>query len=253
MLRDDPDDGAAAAMLGGHLTTVGWKIRSTVRAKYVSHEQFAAFHDWLRKAESGAVDGAARNPQDPAIGVARLPTARGLGLGRSEARRRYDRLAAVDPHHLPGQRHLLQQLCPKWGGTLGGSCTPSRREAMLAAPPGAHSAVLVAEAHIEHWLDLDSDAAARYLRSPDVLGRGLRRGPALRAGTRIFARSFGWVRAMSTFAMVFSRAGEQTAAGSLFAVLGHFASEWPWIYLGDPVAQVRAGRAAAVLPAGASR
>jgi hypothetical protein len=57
-----------------------------------------------------------------------------------------------------------------------------------------------------------------------------------------FRRTYGWVAVMSTFAMVFSVAGDQKAARSLFTALGHLAGEWPWTYLGDPATAVRERR-----------
>src|SRR5690349_17912188 len=117
VLRRDRSDGAAAAMLGSHLVMVGWGIRTAARASDVSEEQFKQFHEWLGRAEEVLVEGAARNPRDPAVWTVRLTSARGLSLGIAEARRRYDRLAAADPHHLPAQRQLIEQLYPKWGGS----------------------------------------------------------------------------------------------------------------------------------------
>lgn len=78
VLGEDPDDGTATALLGFHLTAVGWRVRSEFRAQYVSDRRFAEFHDWLCKAERVLVDSAARNPMDPAVHTARTPTARGL-------------------------------------------------------------------------------------------------------------------------------------------------------------------------------
>jgi hypothetical protein len=170
VLQRDPADSTAGAMLGVHLTDVGWAVRTGARAKNVSRAQFDVFHDFLRRAEVVLIDAAARTPSDPAVWAARLPSARGLGLGRAEARRRYDRLAAIDPHHLPGQLSFLQQLCPKWSGSWE-LLHPFCREAMLATPPGSPHAVLVADGHLEHWLDLaqdDLEAARRYLADEPV-------------------------------------------------------------------------------------
>ncbi|MFC3385465.1 hypothetical protein [Couchioplanes azureus] len=240
VLAGDPDDSAAAAVLGSHLTTVGWKVRSSAQAKFVSREQFAGFHDWLTKAERVLVDAAARNPADPAVWVARLLTARGLELGQAEARRRYDRLAAIDPHHLPGQQHLLQQLCPKWGGSWDEVHTFAR-EAMDSSPPGSHNAVLVALAHIERWMALDSGADRTYLRTPRVRDEIYQA-----AGHSVwhpgFPRTLGWVRVVSEFALLFSELGDQRAVASLFAMTGVLASESPWHYLGDPAEVLRERR-----------
>ncbi|MEV6597115.1 hypothetical protein AB0M36_09670 [Actinoplanes sp. NPDC051346] len=232
VLGDNPDDGTASAMLGSHLTTVGWNVRSGARAKYVTRDQFAVFHDWLAKAERVLVDGAARNPADPAVWTARMPTSRGLELSQAEARRRYDRLAATDPHHLPGQEHLLQQLCPKWGGSWQ-EVHEFAREAMRTSPPGSHNAVLVAVAHLERWLDLDSGEDREYLRTSQVRDE-VYEAAGHSVWNSQFQRTFGWVSVMSAFTMLFSEMGDQRAAAPLFAAMGPLASKWPWSYLGDP-------------------
>jgi hypothetical protein len=251
VVRRDPADSTAAAMLGNHLINVGWSIRTAARAQHVSADQFASFHDWLRKAEAVLMDGIARNPGDPALGTARLTSARGLQLGLAETRRRYDKLVAADPHHLPGQLQFLQRLCPKWSGSwemLHAWC----REAMLAAPPGAQQGVLVAEGHLEHWLG-SGDEQRRYLTGEPA------RTELYEAAYRSvwhpeFRREIGWVRTVSTFAMLFSVIDDQRAVASLFAMLGDLASEHPWDYLADDVpAEIRKRRRKAMSAAGDAR
>ncbi|MEV4703999.1 hypothetical protein [Actinoplanes sp. NPDC049316] len=241
VLRDDPDDGTAAALLGAHLTAVGWRVRGRYWAQHVSAQRFSLFHDWLREAERVLIDGAARNPADLAVWTARMPTARGLELGQAEARRRYDRLAAIDPHHLPAQRHLLQQLCPKWGGSWQ-QVHEFAGEAMHSAPPGSHNAVLIAEAHIEQWLDLDDEDPREYLGSPAVR-EALHQAAQHSVWHPDFQRTHGWVSVLSTFAMAFSAGGDHRASGPLFAALGSLASEHPWDYLGEPVPVIQRYRA----------
>jgi hypothetical protein len=231
IVRRDPADGAATALLGTHLIDVGWRIRTTARARNVSAEQFQAFHEWLGKAEEVLIEGAARNPRDPAIWSARLTSARGLSLGIAEARRRYQRLAAIDPHHLPGQRQLVQQLCPKWGGTWDELHTFAR-DAMFAVPPGTVHAVLVAEAHVEHMLSAcpdvrDYQARSAYLQTPavrDELFEAARRS----IGDPGFRRTYGWLEAASTFAFLFFEMEDRAAAAWPLRMLGTLATKYPW-------------------------
>ncbi|MEU8661409.1 hypothetical protein [Actinoplanes philippinensis] len=229
LLQADPWDSTAAALLGMHLTKVGWRIRSSASAEHVSADQFRQFREWLRKAEAVLIDAAARAPHDPAVWAARLTTARGLQVDLAEIRRRHDRMAAADPHHLPGQRQYLQSLCPKWYGSWP-QAHAFAHEAMTAAPPGAPQGSLVAEAHIEQWLDLGGEykraATAHLIGARDSLHDAASRSiwhPA-------FRRDPGWVSAASAFAMVFAQAGDQQSAARVFALLGPLASRWPWSY-----------------------
>ncbi|MCO8275771.1 hypothetical protein M1L60_34840 [Actinoplanes sp. TRM 88003] len=250
VLDRDPADGTAAAMLGHCLIDIGWKARSSYGAEHVSRDQFKEFHAWLRQAEAVLIDGAARNPRDPAIWAARLVSARGLELGLAEARRRYDRVKALDPHNLTAQFQMLQQLCPKWGGSWE-LLHPWARAEMLAAPPGAAQGVLVAEAHIEHWLELPAGTRTAYLNGASVR-RELQEAADRSVLHPDFGRDNGWVEATSAFAFVFSLLNDRRSAARLFVLLGELATEYPWQYLGgDTAEQIRNHRRRAL--AGAAR
>ncbi|MFY1636266.1 hypothetical protein ACN27F_23840 [Solwaraspora sp. WMMB335] len=229
----DPTDGLAAALLGSCLIAAAWQVRTSARAQHVSREQFREFHRVLRGAERMLIDAVAYQPADPALWVCRLITARGLQLGQAEARRRYDRLAECDPHHLPGQLTYLQQICPKWGGSFD-EMHSFAREAMLAAPDGAAQGSLVAQAYVEHLLDLAAKQRDDYRKDPRVraeLGEAAARSVLHPA----FDQQYGWINAVSRFALVFSLLGDHAAAAPHFAAVGNLVSEDVWGYFGDPV------------------
>lgn len=228
-----PNDVLALTVLGSRLIEAGWEIRTGARAKDVSREQFKAFHEHLRDAEQLLIRATAIDPSYDAAWAARLNTARGLSLGKNEARRRYDRLARYHPHHFTGQARLLQQLCPKWSGTWE-EAHGFARECLLSAPEGALNGGLVAEAHMEHWLDLGADdKRAEYLRQPHV------HAELVEAAQRSvfhpeFRRPYGWVTVQGSFAALFSLIGDTAQAAAHFRALGNLASEYPWGYLGKP-------------------
>jgi hypothetical protein len=238
-LADDPADSTAAAMLGFHRIAAGWRIRSSARAHRVSRQRFARFHSKLREAEMILGVGLSHTPNDPALWTASITTARGLELGLHEARLRYNHLAAIDPHHLPAQTAMLQQLCPKWGGSWD-QAHAFAHEAMRNTPAGAPNAVLVADAHLEHFLD----AGRRYMRSPHV-----RDDIAEAARSSVlhpdFRREPGWVQVMNTFAMAFSLIGDRSSAATMFSALGPYVTVYPWAYQGDGIAAFRRSRALA--------
>jgi hypothetical protein len=248
-LKDDPADTLAAALRAAGLIHEAWQVRTAARAQYVSREQFQRFHEILRRAEPLLIDAAAHDPTAAAVWVHRLITARGLELGQSEARRRYDRLAEHHPHHLPGQSQLLQQLCPKWGGSFDEVHAFARKE-MLAAPEGAPNGVLVAEAHLEQASDTaDEKALRRYFKDRRVREE-IREAAARSVLHPAYRPTVGWVDVRNTFALMLSLVGDFPAAAQQFAAVGHLVSELPWGYLGEPVAVFREHRARALRKGG---
>jgi len=225
VIRHDPSDGAAFALLGHHLTVVGWNIRSTSLAKDVSREQWQGFHEWVNKAEQVLIEGAARNPDDPAIWTVRLTSARGISLGVDEETRRYHRVAAIDEHHLPAQGDHLEQLYPKWGGSWE-KAHGFAQERMLAAPPGAPHARLVVQAHIEHliWTD-DKEQTAYVQQNRQALHEAAQRSIGHRdfvAGTYEADLTLGY------FAMAFYVFEDPRSTAQVFRQMGQRAALGPW-------------------------
>ncbi|MEU6194561.1 hypothetical protein [Streptomyces sp. NPDC047061] len=229
-----PDDVLALTVLGAREVDIGWKIRTTARAKDVSREQFAALHTHLRQAEQLLIRATALDPSYDAAWAERITTAKGLQLGQNEARRRYDRLARHHPHHFSAQGRLLQQLCPKWSGSWE-AAHGFARECLLAAPEGAMNGGLVAEVHMEHWLALRGPEREQYLRQDHV------RAELVEAAERsalhpYFHRGYGWVTAQGCFAAVFSLMEDTARAAACFRALGNLASGYPWRNLGKDAA-----------------
>ncbi|MEU4621636.1 hypothetical protein AB0G04_16880 [Actinoplanes sp. NPDC023801] len=239
VLTGDPGDGAAGALLGQHLIGAAWRTRPTARPVRAGPDRPAAFVEGLEAAERVLVDAAARSPYDPAIWTARLRTAHDLRLAPSEARRRYDRLAGIDPHHLPGQWQFLQQLCPEPGGDWEPAHTFAR-ETAAAASPGSFHPVLVAEAHLGHWREEHrrSAAAGRRYLTADPVRAELNEAADRSVRHPAFRRTHGWVRVTSTFAMAFALLDDRPAAASLFTALGDLGSDRPWDHLGDPASVI---------------
>ncbi|BCY09015.1 hypothetical protein [Actinoplanes sp. L3-i22] len=224
-LDADPDDATAAATRAFQLIRQGWQVRSGARARHVSARQFKVFHRYLGEAERVLHAGLTRTAHDPALWTAGLLTVRGLEMGIHHARYRYDCLAAFDPHHLPGQSQLLQQLCPKWGGSWA-AAQQFARTAGGAAPDGAHSAVLIVDYYLELVLDGHGLRGAPIRTEIEEAADRSVRHPA-------FQRTIGWVQVVNSFAMAFSLAGDRVAAKQMFAMLGPYASELPWAYSSD--------------------
>jgi hypothetical protein len=234
LLAAAPDDVLALTVLGTREVFIGWEIRTAKRAKDVSREQFEGLHAHLRQAEQLLIRATALDPSFDAAWARRITTCMGLQLGQNEARRRYDRLAAHHPHHFSGQGGLLQQLCPKWGGSWE-AAHDFARTCALSAPEGALNGGMVAEVHMEHWLDLRGKEREEYLRQDHV------RAEIVEAAERSalhphFHRGYGWVSVQGHFAALFSLMGDMARAAACFRALGNLASEHPWAYLGGDAA-----------------
>lgn len=232
---ENPGSTAIGTMLACWTISEAWRIRTSARARYVSDRQFAAFHDRLGEAESILARVTAAEPGNLAAWTMRVTTARGLELGVAEARRRYDQVARQDPHFLPAQSQLLQQLCPKWGGSFEQAFAFAKERAD-AAPEGALNPSLVVEAHLEYWLDNGARGAfpggrdLSYLRRRDVRREvdeaSAKLAPPHNAGTD------GWITAYNAFAMFYAITWRCRSATVYFKALGNYATTWPWDYLG---------------------
>ncbi|CAM5552144.1 hypothetical protein SAVIM338S_04480 [Streptomyces avidinii] len=234
-LAADRGDPLVRALLADRLIRIGWGIRSGAGAEHVSPARFRQFHGYLRRAEMLLIDVCAEHPRFALAWYLRVTTSRGLELGLGETRRRYDRLAEHHPHHYAGQQQLLQQLCPKWGGTW--EAAHSFADACAkAAPPGAPNGALVPVAQLEQYLKAremnDARGAEKNLNAPEQRARLT--AAAERSVLHPAARSDAYAHtdAHNAFAAAHSAASRPAGAAPHFRVLGDRASRFPWGYLG---------------------
>jgi hypothetical protein len=227
LLAEQPADREARSLWAHRAIVTGWAIRTGRQAEDVSEQQFTAFHERLRAAEQALIRLCAEDPADAHAWSLRLVTARGLELGLGESRRRYDRLRAVDPHHVVGQRAFLQVLCPKWGGDWD-QVFALAREVSSAARPGSLETTLVVNAHLERWLEEQGGGDRGYLVRPEVLSE------IERAADRFLAApcpsAFGWVVPHTELAVLFGVAGRRDRSAAHFRALGPALAETPWAY-----------------------
>ncbi|GAB2756372.1 hypothetical protein [Streptomyces bullii] len=222
-----------------------WEARTAARAKDVSREQFEVFHDRLRTAERWLYEVAEREPQWTSPWYGLQITGRGLQVGQATARRRFEATVRRDPHHLGAHQQQLQQICAKWGGSHE-EMHAFAREAAFGAPGGTLLGQLVAVAHIEHWLDLDSGPDAEYMGRPEVAA-SLREAADHSFRHPDFVRRGAWNQVLNTFAMAFSLAGDRAAARECFHATEGRVTEFPWYYMNgsDPAAAYRKQRSSA--------
>ncbi|MFK4196211.1 hypothetical protein ACI2LO_29590, partial [Streptomyces sp. NPDC033754] len=206
-----------------------WEARTAFRASHVSREQFQLFHDRLATAEAWLYEVAEREPDWTSPWYGLQVTGRGLEVERDVARRRFEATVRRDPHHLGAHQQRLQQVCAKWSGSHEEMHAFARASA-FAAPGGTLLGQLVAVAHLEHWLALDSGPDSRYIRRPEVVAS---LGEAADHSIRHpdFVRGRGWLQVYNTFAMAFSLAGDVASARECFRATEGRVTEFPWFYL----------------------
>ncbi|KQY55912.1 hypothetical protein ASD11_15580 [Aeromicrobium sp. Root495] len=224
--------GRMIAVLQAHVLVVqAWRSRGLGHAESVSEDQWRRFRELLCLAEIILIDVVAHDRTCVDAWDLRIRTARGLGLGLSESRRRYEQVGSSEPHHLPAQLDLLQELCPKWHGTWEAAFELAR-EASRTAPPGALQPSLLVAAHLEAWVDDGAD----YLRQQSVIDEV--DWAAQRSVLHPDApRGPGWLEAHSMFAQFYSLAQRPAQALTHFEVLGDAPVEALWSYFDEPARQ----------------
>ncbi|MCP2322284.1 hypothetical protein HDA40_000791 [Hamadaea flava] len=220
------DSALARTLLGARFIDIGWKARSAVYAMHVKQAQWQIFFDYLQRAERLLADATAIDPTEAAAWTQRIVTARGLSLGIDEARRRYEKAAEHSDAPYTAQRQLIQNLCPKWGGstaelhTFAGECLASGK-------PGTLAGAIVADAHVEHAITNEYVRdAVLYLGKPDVV-KSVTAAAAQTVLHPDFQPGFGSVGAHSVFAFALHTGGSRHAEPH-FAALGNRAGSYPW-------------------------
>lgn len=247
--RSERGSGIARTLYAHRLIHFGWNARGHLRAKSTSAAQFADFQRELASAEQILAHVVHDDDGNASAWAAGIATAYALQMSQAESLRRYQQAVKADPHHFRAQKHLIQKLAPKWGGSWE-AMHDFARTCMLEAPKGKPNAVFVIDAHLEHWVGLGRGLKAqRYLRRAEV------RDEIYQAAERsvqhpAFGKPYEWVLVRSTFAMVFSLLGDQQAAAQQFRALGRYASRHPWWYCNTPEESLQRRRAKALSAAG---
>jgi hypothetical protein len=227
-----PGDPLALSVAGARHSAWAWEARTGYRASQVSEEQFRMFHERLRVAEEYLYTAVELDPAGAAPWHTLCVTGRGLEHGAPITRRRFEAGIRRAPDHIGLHRQMLQQLCAKWGGSHD-EMHAFARKAFDAAPPGSGLGELVAQAHLEHWLDLEQGPDDVYIRDAAVV-QELHRAADASVFHPAFAPTSSPHTALNTFAMAFWLADDKETAGRLFERIGDHATKAPWRYRGDP-------------------
>lgn len=241
VIEAERDPALALLVSGTRGVSWAWEARTAARAKHVSKEQFATFHERLRLAEEQLYEAAEREPDWATPWFQLQICGRDLEVGHEAARHRFEAAVHRCPGHVWAYEQQLQQVCAKWGGSHE-EMHEFARTSMLKDSEGGALGVLVALAHLEHWLDLDSGPDAEYIRDPDVAAQ-LHEAARRSVFHAAYERGPGWIQQHNVFAMAFSLAGQEKAAADVFKVLEGRVTEFPWQYVNsEPVKAFRTWR-----------
>jgi hypothetical protein len=227
-----PDDALVRTVVGARTVAWAWEARSGARADQVTQEQFKLFHERLTRAEDHLFAAVELDPTSAAPWYPLLLASRGLEHGADVSRRRFEAGTARAPFDVGMHSQLLQQLCAKWGGSHE-ETHAFARESMLTAPQGSAMGLLVATAHLEHWLDLPRGEDTAYMRDPAVLA-SLREAAGRSVDHPAFGPTSTPYTALNAFAMAFWLAGDRPTAHRLFERIGDNVTQSPWQYMGKP-------------------
>lgn len=229
----EPDSTLPLLVRGVHAVGWAWEARGQLDVEDTRPEQFAEFHDRLRIADRCLSDVVIRDPDEVSAWAFLIRTARGLRMSIDDGRYRYEQAARRHPAHLRANYELMQTLCAKWGGSDEAMFRFSR-SATERGTSGSLISYLVAVAHLEVMVDLDSADLHGYLVTNDV--RAELRSAADRS---IWSSSVelrpGWPEPYNAFAMAFAIAGDNQSAARVFDRIGDVVTTQPWAYLGGDV------------------
>ncbi|WP_052440895.1 hypothetical protein [Streptacidiphilus anmyonensis] len=227
-----PQDPLARTLSGARHIAWAWEARSGLPASRVGEGQFQLFHERLRLAEEHLYAAAESDPESAAPWSSLTTASRGLEHGPDVTRRRFEAGVRRAPTSAVLHAEMLQQLCPKWGGSHE-EMHGFARELLAKAPPGSPLGALTAAAHIEHWRGLPQAERAAYMCSPDVVDELCRAADASVLHPD-FAPGESPYPALNVFAMAFWLAGDATRARPLFERIGDHPTRSPWTYCGNP-------------------
>ena len=221
----------AACVLARRCIRAAVAARGHGSAAVLSQQQIDEHRRHSIEAEQILTRTVARHPDFAEAWVARLTTGRRLGLDRSEARRRWQRVSQLAPDNFWAHTEMLQYWCPKWYGSWD-DVEQFVGEAVAAAPAGSPLRALPAYVEIERWAQLEHPAAGEYFLGPGSMGR-VWSAARESVGHPSYVETYGWPELEGVFGLIMCLGKQFPQADGHLQRLGDIAPDFPWSYLGD--------------------
>ncbi len=174
-MQAEPESAEPHLVAGAVWTCLAWEARGGGYADTVTDRGAQLFFMWLTRARKALLHATKLAPNDPTPWACLIPVGRGLSLGMETMESCFRKAVRRYPQHFRAHEQLLQCKCEKWHGSHS-EMWDFANEAVRAAPPGSPVCAMIAEAHIEHALNVAHDdgtddpdkAWHAYWRRPSV-------------------------------------------------------------------------------------
>ena len=229
-LAAEPSSALCHLVRGVRATQWAWEAGSDGTAPTAMAPGFSAFRERLAEADRALMMAATLDPADPLPHIQGLITARGLQLGYPALHARFQHAVHRAPLSYRAHAQLLQGLAKKWSGAHD-VMYQFARGAAQAAPDGHPMHTLVAEAHIEGWLDGDRAYRHLYWQVPGIreeihaAARSSVELPDFDGGAETAAYR-------NTFAFCFWSLNEPEPLAAQLALIGDKVTRSPWSHMG---------------------
>jgi hypothetical protein len=226
----EPQSTLPRLVQGVHAVYWAWEARGADYADRTPQAQLELFFNRVVFADNCLHEVAERDPHDTTARAFLLNSGMGRQVDLNEQGRRFTEVLKRHPQHRWAHGAMLQYLCAKWHGSHE-QMFAFARHTSHNAPPGSPLHGVIADAHIEKYLDLGrSGAAAGYLEQPEV-GAELMAAAERSVFHPAYQRRPGWPRTHNAFAFVLHRADQYQAAYRLYKEIGDdYITEHPWDY-----------------------
>ncbi|GAA3035585.1 hypothetical protein GCM10020000_11320 [Streptomyces olivoverticillatus] len=234
-LADEPENPDAVLVKADLCIDQAWEVRSAARANAVSRDQFQGFFALLQ--DAAPVIGAAieLNPADPVPWRIALTHALGTQASREVFDSYWEEAVARAPHHFGCHSVALQYLCEKWYGSHEEMFAFAENAAEQALP-GSKLHALPLKAAVEYLVVASagtrekdpSDGTVPQARIDAAIRRAQELSAHYEAGDPEIAPVRNDLALMLLLHERWSESLEQ------FRAIGVHATEFPWVYFGDP-------------------
>ncbi|MFJ9543695.1 hypothetical protein ACIRPX_41660 [Streptomyces sp. NPDC101225] len=229
-VAQDEEHRATALLVSGARHIVwGWEARTSDRAVNVTREQWRVFHERLHIAEEQLLEAAELRPEWVSPWRSLLTSGRGMSLGPAVNETRLGAALRRAPLDLETHVAWVSYLQPRWNGEPG-QALAFAREAFAGAPEGHPLGCVIAMAHIEDWVESESENCLVTAEIQDELLQAAEHSILHPA----YERRPGWQQDFNIFAMALSLASEHIALRRVFRELGGAYTSWPWEYVAQP-------------------